>query len=154
MHGPLNLKSGKYSHILTMTNTATMRNIVVMLMYDKLNVVGICGNEIQGEMVLILITKLNKYNTLFSRNSHYKFSSENSSGFRRVTNTNVTIKLKSTTHVSGKTLLHVSIQLFICYNMLSWNRVSLTKSLWRNIFSEREYRVLTEYFLGDKIEKM
>ena len=41
--------------------------------------------------------------------------------------TNVTIKLKSNTHVSGNTLLHVSIPLFICYDMLSWNRLSLTK---------------------------
>jgi hypothetical protein len=61
-----------------MTNTAALRNIVVMLMYDKLNVFGICGNENQKEKVLALITKLNKYNTLFSRNSHYKFFSENS----------------------------------------------------------------------------
>jgi hypothetical protein len=47
--------------------------------YDKSNVVGICGNENQGEKVLALITKLNKYNTLLSKkNSHYKFLSENS----------------------------------------------------------------------------
>jgi hypothetical protein len=78
MHGPLSVKSGKNSHIFTMTNTSTLRNIVVMLMYYKLNVVGICGNENQGEKALTLITKLNKYNTLFSRNSHYKFLSENS----------------------------------------------------------------------------
>ena len=81
----------------------TIWNIVVMLMYDKLNVVGICGNEIQGEKVLTLITKLNKYNTIFSRNSHYKFFSEHSLGFRRVINTSVTLKLKSTTHISVNT---------------------------------------------------
>jgi hypothetical protein len=61
-----------------MTNTATVRNIEVMLMYGKLNVVGICGNENQGEKVLAFITKLNRYNTLFSRNSHYKFFPDDS----------------------------------------------------------------------------
>jgi hypothetical protein len=50
----------------------------VMLMYDKLKVVGICGNKNQGEKILPLITKLNKYDTLFSRNSHYKFFPEDS----------------------------------------------------------------------------
>jgi hypothetical protein len=47
-------------------------------MYDKLNVVGTYGNENQGEKVIAFITKLNKHNTLFSRNSHYKFFPENS----------------------------------------------------------------------------
>ena len=41
-----------------MTNTAILRNIVVMLMYDKLNVVGISGNENQREKLLAFITKL------------------------------------------------------------------------------------------------
>jgi len=96
-------------------------------MYDKLNVVGICFNKNQGENVFALITKFNEFNTLFSRNSHYKFYSENSWSFLRVIITNVIIKVKSTTHVFGNTLLHASIAQFICYNMLSWNRLSLTK---------------------------
>ena len=41
-----------------MTNTATLRNILITLMYDKLNIVGISGNENQGEKVIALITKL------------------------------------------------------------------------------------------------
>jgi len=92
------------------------------------NVIGICDNENQREKIHALITKLNKYNTLFSRNSHYKFLSENSLCFRRVINKNVTIKLKCTTHIYGNTLLHVSIPPFICYDMLSWNRLSLRNS--------------------------
>ena len=51
MNGPMNVKSAKYSLILTMTNKATMRNIVVTLMYDKSNVVGICFNKNQREKV-------------------------------------------------------------------------------------------------------
>jgi len=127
MHDSLNVKSAKQSLILTMTNAGTVRNIVIMLMYDKLNVVRICFNKNQWEKALALITRRNEHNTLFSRNSRYKFFSENSWFFRRVINTNVTIKLKSTTHVSGNTLLHVSIPLIICYDMLYWNRLSLTK---------------------------
>ena len=46
-------------------------------MYDKLNRVGISGNENQGEKLLALITKLKKRNNLISRNIHYKFFSEN-----------------------------------------------------------------------------
>jgi hypothetical protein len=91
---------------------------VVMLTYDKLNVVGICGNEDQGENLLAFITRLNKRNTLFSRNSHHKFFSENSLCFRKVINKNVTMQLKSSTHVSGNTLLHVSVPLFNCYDIL------------------------------------
>jgi len=70
MHGPVNATSEKYSNILTVTNTATVRNIMVMLTYGKWNVVGICGNKNQGEKILSFISKLNKYSTLFSRNSH------------------------------------------------------------------------------------
>jgi len=44
-----------------------------------------------------------------------------------VINTKVTVKLKSTTRVSGNTQLQVSIPLFICHDMLSSNRHSLTK---------------------------
>jgi hypothetical protein len=36
----------------------------------QLNEVGICGNENQGEKLLVLVTKLSKYNTIFSRNCH------------------------------------------------------------------------------------
>ena len=74
-----------------------MRKIVVMFMYDKLNVVGICVNENEGKKVIALITKLNIHNTLFSRNSNYKRFPENSC-LRRMINKNVTIKLKKKHH--------------------------------------------------------
>jgi len=65
----------------------------------------------------------------------------------------VTIKLKSITHVSDDTLMNVSITLFICYGMLSSNRLSLTNFFRFNIVSIWENRALTPYFSGDKIEK-
>jgi hypothetical protein len=76
MHGPLNGKSGKYSHILTMTNTATVRNILCMLMYDKLNVVGICANENQWEkyshLSLSLINTIPYFKEIVIKNSTKK----------------------------------------------------------------------------------
>jgi hypothetical protein len=69
-----------------------------------------------------------------------------------VINKNVTIKLKSTTHVSGNTLLHVSITLFICHDRLSSNRLSLTSPLWLNTVPVWQCRVFAQYCLGDKIE--
>jgi len=58
MYGPLNVNFGKYSRILKMTNTPTVRNIVVMVTNDKLKEEGNCGNENQGEKVLELSLSL------------------------------------------------------------------------------------------------
>ena len=106
-----------------------MRKIVVMFMYDKLNVVGICVNENEGKKVIALITKLNIHNTLFSRNSNYKRFPENSC-LRRMINKNVTIKLKKNiTRVSDDTLLHLSTRnVYLLLNVFS-KRLSLTDSI-------------------------